>query len=174
LNGPIHGSEIAMLLDGPEQSTGGCVGMAKFSILGALALIACAVTPAAADVTTREAQAAAQAVSAWRQANGLPPVSADARLNRIAAQQTAAMVQQNVMSHDAGGDFRTRVRGGGVRGAASENLAVGTSNVSDTIALWKSSYKHNVNMLTPEFRKIGLARGVTAAGQVYWTLMLAE
>jgi uncharacterized protein YkwD len=143
-------------------------------IVASLVALLCAATPASADVTTRDAQAAAQAVSAWRQANGLPPVSADARLSRIAAQQTAAMVQQNVMSHDAGGDFRTRVRGGGVRGAASENLAVGTNSVSDTIALWKSSYKHNVNMLTPEFRKIGLARGVAAGGQVYWTLMLAE
>jgi uncharacterized protein YkwD len=148
--------------------------MMKRAFFGACVVLACGVGSASADVTTRDAQAAAQAVSAWRQANGLPPVSADARLSRIAAQQTAAMVQQNVMSHDAGGDFRTRVRGGGVRGAASENLAVGTSSVSDTIALWKSSYKHNVNMLTPEFRKIGLARGVAAGGQVYWTLMLAE
>jgi uncharacterized protein YkwD len=69
-------------------------------------------SPAQADVTTREAAKAAVAVSQWRAAHGLPWVASDAALSKLAAQQTAAMMAQGVMSHEAGGDFQARVRAG--------------------------------------------------------------
>jgi uncharacterized protein YkwD len=141
--------------------------------LAAAVSLAFSATTALADVTTREASRAAQAVSQWRAAHGLPAVQSDSRLAKLAAQQTAAMMAQGVMSHDAGGEFSARVRAAGVRGTAAENLAMGTATLEQTMALWQGSWGHNANLLNPAIRRVGLARGVTPTGQVYWTMVLS-
>ncbi len=147
--------------------------MRKTAISLALLASIAAAPAAQADISTRESARAAQAVSQWRAAHGLPPVSADGTLSKLAAQQTAAMMAQGVMSHHAAGDFQTRVRAAGVRGTAAENLALGTHTLDHTMALWQGSWGHNANLLNPAIRRVGLARGITPTGQVYWTLMLA-
>jgi uncharacterized protein YkwD len=147
-------------------------GLFGFTLAGILMAAALA-TSAHADVSTREAARAAAAVSAWRAAHGLPPVASDATLSKLAAQQTAAMMARGWISHDAGGEFQARVRAGGVRGLAAENLAFGSATLDHTMALWQGSSGHNANLLNPAIRRVGLARGVTPTGQVYWTMVLA-
>jgi uncharacterized protein YkwD len=50
---------------------------------------------------------------------------------------------------------------------------MGTATLEQTMALWQSSYGHNANLLNPAIRRVGLARGVTPTGQVYWTMVLS-
>ena len=138
-----------------------------------IAAFVLAATSVNADISTREAPQAARMVNAWRNAHGLAPVKTDTNLNRVAHIQTAAMMEQGVMSHDAGGDFRTRMRSNGVRGTAAENLAAGTPSIDQVMSMWQNSSKHNANLLNPEIRKVGLAKGVTATGYVYWTMVFS-
>jgi uncharacterized protein YkwD len=139
------------------------------------AMLACllAASAAKAEITTQDAALAARMVSGWRIAHGLPAVKTDANLNRVAQIQTAAMMAQGVMSHDAGGDFRTRMRSNGVRGTAAENLAAGTPSINTVMAMWQSSAGHNANLLNPEIVRVGMAKGVTPTGYVYWTMVFA-
>ncbi len=145
------------------------------SLASAIACAAILAAPvmALADVSVRESAQAAQMINGWRGAHGLPPVRADKALNGVAAVQTQAMMAQGVMSHEAGGDFRTRMRTHGVRGTAAENIAAGTDSITVVMQMWQQSPGHNANLLNPELQRVALAKGVTPAGQVYWTLVMA-
>ena len=143
------------------------------AFFGAIAMLTVGTTSVVAEISTREAAQAARMVSSWRSAHGLPPVKTDNNLNRVAQIQTSAMMAQGVMSHDAGGDFRTRMRSNGVRGTAAENLAAGTANIDQVMTIWQNSSGHNANMLNPEISRVGLAKGVTPTGYVYWTMVFA-
>jgi uncharacterized protein YkwD len=140
----------------------------------ALLAIALGTAPAIADISTMDAPLATRMVNGWRASHGLPPVKTDAILNRVAQIQTQAMMAQGVMSHDAGGDFRTRMRTNGVRGTAAENLAAGTPSIDQVMTMWQNSSGHNANLLNPEIARVGLAKGVTPTGYVYWTMVFAS
>jgi uncharacterized protein YkwD len=139
----------------------------------AILAMALGILPAAAEVSTKDAPLAARMVNGWRASHGLPPLKTDPQLNRVAQIQTAAMMAQGAMSHDAGGDFRTRMRSNGVRGTAAENLAAGTANIEQVMSMWQNSAGHNANLLNPEMARVGLAKGVTPSGYVYWTMVFA-
>ena len=112
-------------------------------------------------------------VNAYRRSYGLQPVRADAALTRAARAQSAAMAQQGVMSHDAGGDFRARLLANGVgRAAAVENIAWGTRSFAETMQMWQSSSKHAENMQTPDMTRVGVAV-VNGANGAYWTMVMA-
>ncbi len=112
-------------------------------------------------------------VNAYRRSYGLQPVRSDAALIRAARAQSAAMAQQGVMSHDAGGDFRSRLLANGVgRAAAVENIAWGTASFAATMQMWTSSSKHAENMQTPDMTRVGVAV-VNGSTGPYWTMVMA-
>jgi uncharacterized protein YkwD len=148
-------------------------------ILLALALAACGGPTArfkTHDVPI-DADAAAALISQYRVARGLTPVTADSRLNRMAASQALANAEIGELSHEAGGGFPARLASFGAadRARAAENLAAGGSSLQETIAQWKRSPEHNKNLLMPEAAEIGIAR-VDAPDTRYkhfWALVLA-
>ena len=112
-------------------------------------------------------------VNAYRSSYGLQPVRVDAAVTRAARAQSAAMAQQGVMSHDAGGDFRARLLANGVgRAPAVENIAWGTPSFSATMQMWMSSSKHAENMQTPDMTRVGVAV-VNGSNGPYWTMVMA-
>ena len=126
--------------------------------------------PRSGRAVSGEAQQAAQMISRYRQAQGLGPVTLDARLNAPARHQAETLAQLGTLSH---GDFAGRMRSFGVKGTAAENLAYGSPDVGGAIAQWQGSSAHNANLLMPAASRIGLARvdnGVTR----YWVLVLAQ
>ncbi len=147
--------------------------MTRTGLFIAFAALLASAAPAFADVSTKDASTAARMVSAWRASHGLNSVRVDEALNRAASTQTQAMMAQGVMSHDAGGDFRARMRAHGVRASSAENIAMGQPSVQHVMSTWQGSWGHNANLLNPDMARVGLARGVTAAGTVYWTLVLS-
>jgi len=145
-------------------------------VLAALALAGCASAPSkianVTSVSTADAASAASLISAYRVANGLSPVSVDGRLNEAAEIQARAVAEAGKLSH---GDFSTRMAKLGIAGFAAENLAAGSRSVSEAVARWKASPRHNENLLMPEARRIGLARADADAGYGrYWTLVLGQ
>lgn len=125
------------------------------------------------SVSTADAGRAASLISAYRTANGLPPVRADAALNAPAAEQAVAVAQYGKLTH---GNFSSRMARHGAPGAAAENLSAGSSDVADVINRWKRSSGHNRNLLAPEMRRIGLAKAASPGKGygTYWALVLTD
>lgn len=123
-------------------------------------------------VSTRDAGEAARLISAYRSSRGLGPLVVDAQLNEAASQQARAIARAGDLSH---GDFASRMAAYDVA-AASENLAMGSSTLTATIAQWKESRAHNANMLKDGMTRMGLARAETVGPRrnQYWALVLAR
>ena len=124
-------------------------------------------------LTSSDAAEAATLISAYRRARGLPPVSADARLNEVAGVQARAVAEAGTLSHGA---FETRMSAFGIGGYSAENLSAGSATVSAAIGRWKSSPGHDANLLMPQARRIGLARADSPGFGYghYWALVLAQ
>jgi uncharacterized protein YkwD len=112
-------------------------------------------------------------VSNFRRSNGLPPVSADPRLMQLAQQQARAMAASDSLSH---GDFVSRMRNGGIGGAATENISAGYTNLQAAFGGWVNSSAHRSNMLLPTATRMGIGAAAAphSAYKMYWALILAD
>lgn len=121
----------------------------------------------------KDAKAGASLVSRYRTAKGLPPVVADATLNRAAEVQARAVAEAGALSH---GQFASRMASFGIGGYSAENLEAGSKTVEQAIERWKASPGHNQNLLMPEARRIGIARAASpgAGYEHYWVMVLAQ
>jgi uncharacterized protein YkwD len=145
-------------------------------LLAVLALAGCATEPPRTSevlsTSTSDAAAAASLISAYRVSKGLSPVKVDPHLNEAAEYQARAVASAGTLSH---GDFSARMDRFGIRGYAAENLSAGSSTVDGAIKRWQASAGHNLNLLMPQARYIGLARADshTRYGR-YWALVLGQ
>src|SRR5271170_5804227 len=72
---------------------------------------------------TLDANAAQSMISGYRSNNGLPPVTIDPELMRLAAEQATAMAAHDKLDHDAAHPFQDRIRKSGFDAAvAVENI----------------------------------------------------
>jgi Cysteine-rich secretory protein family len=110
-------------------------------------------------------------ISAYRKSYSLPAVTADAKLTELARQQANAMAERHSMDHNVYASFHSRLAPYGSTSAA-ENLAMGTKTFEETLAMWKSSYGHNANLLNRNVTRMGLA-SASRDGTTYWALILA-
>ena len=138
------------------------------ALLIAIALAVGSLGPASASDLGASAQGA---ISGYRKQHGLPGVTVDAALMQLAHQQAAAMARSNTLSHSVGGSFASRL-GGANRSIAAENIAMGTTDLSSTLAIWKRSSGHNANLLKHGVSRIGIA-SASGGGRTYWALILA-
>ena len=105
-------------------------------------------------------------ISAYRKTYGLPAVAADAKLTELARQQANAMAERRSMGHNVYASFHSRIAPYG-SASATENLAMGTKTFEETLAMWKSSYGHNANLLNRNVTRMGLA-SASGNGATYW------
>jgi uncharacterized protein YkwD len=148
---------------------------------GALA-VAVVVVPAASFAQGRSgasfsAATAATMLNDLRSSNGLPAVSLDPVLMRLAQQQARAMATHDRMSHEVGGDFRARLQGAGYRTReAAENICAGYHTLDAAFSSWRSSFAHRANMLLAGATRMGIAAAPApnSAYGVYWAMILAE
>jgi len=110
--------------------------------------------------------AAALDFNSFRRANGLPPVSRSAALNRLAQAHAADLARRQSLDHD-GFDARMRTVSWNT---AAENVLYGCADASCAFRLWANSSEHRANMLLPGLTQYGLASAKAANGQVYWVL----
>ena len=108
-------------------------------------------TDSGASLSATEAAVVARTNDA-RAKRGLGPLSADASLMNGARRHASWMARNRNLSHGQG---------------VTENIAMGQSSASETVADWMRSDGHRANILGAHSR-IGVAMARAADGTVYW------
>ena len=124
-----------------------------------------------------DAAAAASMISGYRSNNGLPAVTLDPELTRLAEAQAALMAKRDKLDHNAGKPFVVRLKASGYDAKrAAENIGAGYHTLAEAFSGWRDSPPHNANMLVKGATRIGIAAIYTPASKykVYWALILAE
>jgi uncharacterized protein YkwD len=124
-----------------------------------------------------DAAAAASMISGYRANNGLPAVTLDPELMRMAQSQADVMAARDKLDHNAGKPFAARLKQSGydARGAA-ENVSAGYHTLAEAFSGWRDSPPHRANMLLKGATRIGIAAVYTPRSKykVYWALVIAE
>jgi uncharacterized protein YkwD len=142
-------------------------------ILGVLSI--CAVAQAPVEPNALEKRVFEQTNLA-RVQNGLPPLTWDAELCRMARVHSESMSRQQYFSHvtPEGLRLRERARAAGILqySVLGENIAF-NQGYDDPGAIavekWMQSPKHRANILSPEFRAMAIGSYVAPDGSVYLT-----
>ena len=125
---------------------------------------------------TLDATAAQSMISGYRNNNGLPPVTIDSELMRLASEQARTMAAHDKMDHDVGRPFRERLRNSGFADTvAVENVSAGYHTLAEAFSGWRDSPPHRANMLNRKVARMGIAAAYapTSKYKVFWTLILA-
>src|SRR5262249_18310563 len=139
---------------------------------------ACAAVLAAVSLSPAGAQdMAAQVltlVNQQRAANGLAPLTRNSALDSAASQHSSDMAASKTLSHTGsdGSSPGQRINAAGYYWYTyGENVAAGQSSAQAVMDAWMSSSGHRANILSPDFKDIGIAV-VYRAGSTYgyyWT-----
>jgi uncharacterized protein YkwD len=124
-----------------------------------------------------DAVAAASMISGYRSNNGLPAVTLDPELTRLAEAQAALMAKRDKLDHNTGKPFVARLKASGYDAKrAAENIGAGYHTLAEAFSGWRDSAPHRANMLLAGATRIGIAAIYTPASKykVYWALILAE
>ena len=124
-----------------------------------------------------DAAAAASMISGYRTNNGLPAVTLDPELTRLAQAQATIMAKRDKLDHNAGKPFVVRLKASGYDAKrAAENIGAGYHTLAEAFSGWRDSPPHRANMLLAGATRIGIAAVYTPASKykVYWALILAE
>ena len=124
-----------------------------------------------------DADAAASMISGYRSNNGLPAVTLDPELTRLAEAQAAIMAKRDKLDHNAGKPFVVRLKASGYDAkTAAENIGAGYHSLAEAFSGWRDSSPHRANMLLKGATRMGIAAIYTPASKykVYWALILAE
>src|SRR5262249_61987536 len=143
--------------------------MRKLAALVCLALSA--VGPAGADDLAGTAQTA---ISRYRAEHGLPAVTPDAKLMRLAAEQANAMARAGVLDHAVARPFQARMVSYGPE-VAVENIAAGSKTFASTLEMWQHSPGHDANLRRSGVTRFGIASAEAPDSKykVFWALIMA-
>ncbi len=117
-------------------------------------------------------------VNQKRQANGLAPLSVDARLVQAARAHNARMIQTGQFDHQVAGELPLCAGGsnndrydavGYAWTACGENIAAGQTTPQQVMDAWMNSAGHKANILKPGYRHIGIGYATGGAYGHYWT-----
>jgi uncharacterized protein YkwD len=126
------------------------------------ASILCVLFPCAASAATHDSTEASivRAINAVRARAGVAALHRSRGLARAADAHSAAMLRTNTLSHGAMGQrVRHYVHARGV----GENLAWLTRcNAAQVVRMWLNSAAHRRVMLSPSFRRVGVAARSTS------------
>lgn len=122
--------------------------------------------------TAEDGAAVAAATSAMRASRGLPPVSANATLGRVAAAHACDMARRGRMTHI--GSTTTgpaqRVKAMGYHpSVTAENIAAGPFTRARVLQEWNLSEGHRNNILIPQMREVGIGSAIGPDGKTrFW------
>lgn len=120
--------------------------------------------------------AAASMISGYRTNNGLPAVTVDPELMRLAEAQAEVMARRDKLDHNVGKPFIVRLKASGYDAkVAAENIGAGYHTLAEAFSGWRDSPPHRANMLLAGATRIGIAAIYTPTSKykVYWSLILA-
>ena len=136
-------------------------------LLALLFGLGCVATAAAADY--------AGEISAYRRAHGLPAVKSDGRLAAVALKQARAMAASGSVSHNAAGNFATRVAPLR-KSRAAENIGAGFLSFSEMLKQWEDSTGHRENLLMAGARRVGVASvdNPKSPYRKFWAMVISD
>jgi hypothetical protein len=140
-----------------------------------LAAVVCLAVSAAGPACAEGLSATAQAaISRYRAEHGLPPVTPDAKLMRLAAEQANAMARAGVLDHEVARPFQARVVSYGPE-VAVENIAAGTKTFASTLDIWEHSPGHDANLRRAGVTRFGIASAAAPDSRykIFWALIMA-
>jgi uncharacterized protein YkwD len=121
--------------------------------------------------------AAASMISGYRANNGLPAVTLDPELTRMAQGQAAVMAQRDKLDHAVGKPFNVRLKAAGYDAkAAAENIGAGYHTLAEAFSGWRDSPPHRANMLLKGATRMGIAAVYTPKSKykVDWAMIIAD
>lgn len=121
-------------------------------------------TQTTGNVNTADEQAMLNLINKERVANGLQPLTADAKLTEVARLKAKDMIANNYFGHTSptyGSPFDMMKANGITYTYAGENLA-GAPDVNTAHTNLMNSPSHKANILKPEYTKVGI--GVVEGG----------
>ena len=110
-------------------------------------------------------------VNVERAAEGIAPLSYDARLAAAARGHSEDMGLQDYFDHDSldGRHFYDRIQDAGYAyNYCGENIAAGYSTPEAVVQGWMNSSGHRANILNGGYSRIGTAAYESPDGTVYW------
>lgn len=116
-------------------------------------------------------------VNIQRGYSGLPKLSANWQLSRIARYKSQDMINKNYFSHISptyGSPFNMMENFGLKFSAAGENIAMGEQTPSSVVTAWMNSPGHRANILNPSYTQIGVGLAKNPNGTCYWTQMFIK
>ena len=114
-----------------------------------------------------DAGAAASMISGYRKNNGLPAVTLDPELMKLAEAQSRAMARSDKLDHNVIGSFQDRLRKSGYPAkAGAENIGAGYHTLAEAFSGWRDSPPHRANMLLRERNAHGHRRGLRAEFEI--------
>ncbi|PLR65937.1 SafA/ExsA family spore coat assembly protein [Bacillus sp. UMB0893] len=105
---------------------------------------------------------------------GLKPLSANWELARVARYKSEDMRDKNYFSHTSptyGSPFDMMKKFGIQYSYAGENIAAGQTTAKSVVAAWMNSEGHRKNILSANFKEIGVGYAKGGSSGHYWTQM---
>jgi uncharacterized YkwD family protein/spore coat assembly protein SafA len=122
-------------------------------------------------------QQVAQITNRYRAQNGLPAVTFDWQLARVARYKSVDMRDKGYFSHTSptyGSPF-TMIKNFGISYTrASENIAAGQRTPEEVVQAWMNSPGHRKNILDPNVTRIGVGYAKGGSYGHYWTQMFIK
>jgi uncharacterized protein YkwD len=124
----------------------------------------------AAPELTKDEQAIVDFTNAERQAAGLKPLKANAKLMAAARGHAVNMAAQNTLDHKLDGkDMVDRIKAADYKyRSAGENIAFNYDTPKACVQGWMDSPGHKRNILTEGFEEIGVSLAKNKKGEWYW------
>lgn len=116
-------------------------------------------------------------VNLERTSRGIPALTKNWELARVARYKSQDMVNKNYFSHTSptyGSPF-TMMQNFGLRfTAAAENIAYGQRSAKEVVAAWMNSPGHRANILSAAYTQTGVGAAKKSNGTLYWTQMFIK
>lgn len=116
-------------------------------------------------------------VNVQRAKNGLPALTANWELSRVARYKSQDMINKNYFSHQSptyGSPFNMMETFGIKYSAAGENIAMGQQTPAEVMTAWMNSPGHRNNILSPSYTQLGVGLAKNSSGKAYWTQMFIK
>jgi uncharacterized protein YkwD len=111
-------------------------------------------------------------INDYRAKNGLRKLSLSRTLGAAAEHHSKDMARYNYFSHTLRGgvSWSSNIRKHGYRASSTmaENIAAGHASADDTFRQWRNSASQNKNMLSSNFRAIGIGRASKSSSTYHW------
>lgn len=132
--------------------------------------------PEAAPLQSLETEVT-RLINIERTKRGLPALTINWQLARVARYKSQDMISRNYFSHTSptyGSPFNMMESFGLRFSAAGENIAYGQRSAQEVVTAWMNSPGHRANILSAAYTQTGVGAAKKSDGTLYWTQMFIK